>query len=376
MQYKNITLLARSLECGGAERQLVELAKGLHNLKVNVIVGTLYSGGKLEADLKSAGIPVYSLNKKGRWEVIPFFVRFCKFIRSSNTQLIYAFLNIQCILAVLVRLVQPDLRIVWGVRASNLDLSRYDWMARFAYRVECRLSRFADLIIANSNAGRAYALANGFPEAGTIVIPNGIDTDRFKPEPIARCKLRAEWGVRDNEILIGIVARLDPMKDHPVFFHAASELLQQDIEVRFICVGDGNEPYRTELYALAEKSGLGNKLIWAGSRDDMTAVYNALDILVSSSYTEGFSNVIAEGMACGIPCVVTDVGDSKWIVGDTGIVVSPGDPQALAQACQTMITRIRKLQPSLGGKTRRRIIEQFGLDILTRRTEAAFATMD
>ena len=86
--------------------------------------------------------------------------------------------------------------------------------------------------------------------------------------------------------------------------------------------------------------------------------------------------MIAEGMACGIPCVVTDVGDSKWIVGDTGIVVSPGDPQALAQACQTMITRIQKLQPSLGGKTRRRIIEQFGLDILIWRTEAAFATMD
>jgi glycosyltransferase involved in cell wall biosynthesis len=364
----HITLLIRSLECGGAERQLVELAKGLHNSGQKVSVLTFYPGGILEDDLHRAGIPVYSLDKRGRWDVLPFAIRLCRAVSRHDTQVLYAFLGISCIMSILVKLVRPRLRVVWGVRASNMDLGRYDWLARFSYKLECMLSRFADLIIVNSNAGKTYALANGFPEEKTIVIPNGIDTDRYRPDAVARDTLRAEWNITDKDTLIGLVARLDPMKDHPVFLRAAAKLAPALDNVRFVCVGDGPEPYRSELFDLAERLGLKQKIIWAGARKDMTAVYNAIDILVLSSRTEGFPNVIAEAMACGTPCVATDVGDAAYVIGNSGLIVSPGDSDGLADGILGFINLQTIDRQNSSGNVRNRILDQFSAQSLTKNT--------
>ena len=171
------------------------------------------------------------------------------------------------------------------------------------------------------------------------MIPNGIDTEKFRVLPDSRIKLRREWRIRDGQLLIGLVARLDPMKGHPVFLRAAALLAKERDDVRFVCVGDG--PDEMELHQLSHELGLDSVLIWAGSRLDMPAVYNALDILVSSSsYGEGHSNVIVEAMACGVPCVVTNVGDSARIIGEAGggVVVHPDDTDALFMSIQKLIT--------------------------------------
>lgn len=363
-----LTLLCRSLNYGGAERQIVELAKGLKQLGCSVNVLTFYSGGELESDLITAGVQVLSLGKKGRWDIVFFLYRLRSFIRSSGTNIIYAFLGVPCIISLAVKLTNSKLSVVWGVRASDMDLSKYDKLTRFSYWLECFLSRNADWIIANSEVGRLYALSNGFPVTKTSVIPNGINTDHFLPDPCARQKIRKEFALSDEEIVIGLVARLDPMKDHPVFFKAAVTLMQQNLQVRFLCVGDGNESYRTELHTLAEQSGLGSNLIWVGSRNDMPSIYNALDILVSTSYTEGFPNVIAEAMACGVPCVVTDVGDSRLIVGDTGFVVPPKQPDVLAQKIQRMIELLSTQREKLILQTRDRIVKNFSANAMVMAT--------
>lgn len=337
-----ITLFTRSLDYGGAERQLVELAKGLCNAGYPVTVLTFYPHGNLEKDLIAAGVPLHSLNKKGRWDIFPFFLKLCQHIRTSNTKILYAFLGVPGIMGLLASLAYPRLRLIWGVRASNVDLASYDWLSRVSYRIECRLSRYVKLIIANSEAGKNYALANGFPANKTIVIPNGIDIDCFKPDAALRNKVRAEWSIQRDVILIGVVARLDPMKDLPVFFQATQKIIEQYDTVRFVCVGDGPEPYKSELRNFADLVGLSGKVIWAGTRNDMTAVYNSLDILVSSSCSEGFPNVIAEAMACGVPCVVTDVGDSRFIVGDMGFIVPPKEPDLLADKLIEMINIIKQ----------------------------------
>jgi len=359
MRIEKIFILARSLDYGGTERQLVELAKGLHKLGCNVSVGVFYSGGMLENYLNDAGITVIPLNKKGRWDFFLFLFRLCNVVRKNNTDVLYSFLCIPCIMALFVKLVQPDLKIIWGVRASNMDLNCYDWLVKLSYRLECFLSRFPDLIISNSNAGRLYALSNGFPVAKTIVIPNGVDTSLFTPDDNARQKLRAEWNVKDDETLIGLVARLDPMKDHPNFFQAACQLIEQKAPVRFICVGDGVEPYRHMLHALADQMQIADKLIWAGARNDMVAVYNALDIHVLSSITEGFPNVVAEAMSCGTPCVVTDVGDSRLIVGDPNLVVPPKEPVMLAERLNCLIVLNPLLKNDLKIQVRDRIVSNF-----------------
>jgi glycosyltransferase involved in cell wall biosynthesis len=264
--------------------------------------------------------------------------------------------------------------VVWGVRASNMDLDRYDWLSRLSYRIECRLSRFADLIICNSRAGLEYAAAHGFPGGRMTVIPNGIDTEHFKPDAAARERIRAEWGIAESEMLIGLVARLDPMKDHLTCFRAAAMLAQERSDVRFVCVGDGAEPYKSKLYQQASELGLDGRLIWAGARHDMPAVYNALDFATSSSYSEGFSNTIAEAMACSVPCVVTDVGDAKQIVGDTGFVMEPGNPSALASAWQEALKTGVYEKSKRGQRARERIIEHFSLERLIEETARVLET--
>ena len=363
-----IQFLTRSLEYGGAERQLVELARGLKQNGHEVLVIVFYPGGALSSQLVEAGITIVSLDKGGRWDVVPFFLRLLRVVRALHPQILYAFLGVPCILSVFVKMFVPDLKIVWGVRASNIDLSRYDRLSRFAYRMECALSDFADLIIANSHAGRDYALANGFPLKKVVVVPNGIDTDKFQPYRIDGEPLRKEWGITPGEKLVGLVARLDPVKDHPTFIKAAGLLAARCEGVRFVCVGDGPAEYRQRLEELSHLAGIKERIVWAGERQDMKAVYNAFDVAVLSSCSEGFPNVVGEAMACGVPCVVTQVGDTAWIVGDEGVVVPPQNPDALAEGLIEILKKLETEHTTLTEHARSRICNFFGLEAMVNKT--------
>ena len=208
-----------------------------------------------------------------------------------------------------------------------------------------------------------------------VVIPNGIDTDQFRPDKNARTRQRRTWGIDDSEQLIGLVARLDPMKGHPVFLAAAAQLAAQYRATRFVCVGDGPEAYRNELKTLAHELGLEDRLIWAGASSDMAAVYNALDISTSSSgFGEGFSNAIGEAMACEVPCVVTDVGDSAWIVEERRGVVPAGDPEALCSAWLGLLSDPER-RAAMGRTGRQKIEQHFSIRRLTERTEQLLLTL-
>jgi glycosyltransferase involved in cell wall biosynthesis len=363
-----ITLFIRSLAYGGSERQLVALAKGLHERRHSVVVAVFYSGGPLEKELRDAGVMVRALGKRGRWDVAGFLLRLVRFMYEEKPDTLYGFFGTPNILTVLLKPFFPRIRMIWGVRGSYLDFTRYDWLAGLHYEAERRLSRFADLIIVNSRAGLDHAEANGFPKNKMVVIPNGIDAKRFRPDSEARRRVRAEWEVTENEKLIGMVGRLHPMKDHPTFLRAAAMLLQERQDVRFVCVGEGPVGYQRELHALGEELGLSQRLIWAGARGDMPAAYNALDIATSSSYGEGFPNVVGEAMACGVPSVVTDVGDSAWIVGETGVVVPPKNPVALATGWKVSLARDRS---EMALKARLRVEENFSVGQMTEQTEKA-----
>lgn len=368
---KPIVFLARSLESGGAERQLVNLALGLARRGQRVAVAVFYDGGPFGAELAAARIQLFVVGKKGRWDVLPFLTRLLRLLRAQGPAVLHSYLAGPNIIAVVLKPLLPGTRIVWGVRASNMDLQRYDWLARTSYRIERSLARYADLIICNSRAGLEYAAMHGFPRKKMTVIPNGIDTEYFKADAVARSTVRTKWGVSESETLIGLAARLDPMKDHPTFFRAAAVLSQARRDVRFVCVGDGPEPYTAELHRLAAALGLDKELIWAGARRDMSAVYSALDIACSSSSAEGFPNVIGEAMACGVPCVVTDVGDAAHIVGDTGYVTASGDHRALAAAIGRLADLPSSERRALGYACRERVVAEFGMETLAQRTERA-----
>lgn len=364
----NIVFINYQLGYGGAERQLINLVKGLDREKFNPTVLTFYSGVQ-EKELKEANVRVLSLGKKGRWEVFGFLFRLYQKLKILKPDVIHGYLTVPSILTILFKPFFPKARMIIGLRGSKAEFQHYDWLARLVDSLQCFLSRFSSLIIVNSKAGFRDSINQGYPEGKMIVIPNGIDIERFKPNKEAGLSLRREWGIKDGEIVIGRVGRFDPMKDHPTFLHAAALFAKKRSDVRFVCVGNGPDGYTNELVALANQLGLSDRLLWVGLHADMPTIFNAFDMVSSSSsFGEGFPNVIGEAMACKVPCVVTDVGDSSWIVEKTGIVVPPKNPEALAEGWEKI------LDEDINEKTnqaRLRIENNFSLSHLIQRTEEA-----
>ena len=367
-----ILFLSRSLESGGAERQLAVLAAGLSRIGWKVVVVSFYYEGSCGSELEQNGVTIRYLHKKGRWDVVGFTLRLIKVIREECPDIIHGYLPVPNVLSILIRPFLPPHKLVWGIRASNMEMDQYDWLSRWSYQVESKLSGFADMIIANSQAGMEMMREKGFVIDKALMIPNGIDTQKFYPDLAGRARMRDQLGIVAGDKLIGLVARLDPMKDHATFMHAASYLLKMRENARFVCIGDGPARYRRKLMDLSVDLGIEDKLVWVGSIDDMAAMYNAFDVAtLSSAYGEGFPNVIGEAMACGIPCVVTNVGDSAYIVGDTGTVVPTRNPEALAHAWNAMLEKIDKDGHELKIRARERLCLLFGDEALIKQSQQA-----
>jgi glycosyltransferase involved in cell wall biosynthesis len=211
-------------------------------------------------------------------------------------------------------------------------------------------------------------VALGYAPEKMAVIPNGFDLERFKPDNDARIAVRRELGISLDAPLIGLVARFDPQKDHRSFITAAARLLESDASAQFLLCGEGADTDNSELGEWIRAAGIGANCHLLGPRDDMAGITAALDIAVSSSaFGEGFSNAVAEAMACGVPCVVTDVGDSGLLVEDTGRVVAPKESDALAGAMAELLEIGAEGRAKLGRAARRRIEENYSLpDIAAR----------
>ena len=357
-----LLLLARSLEAGGAERQLVELARGLDPSRFAVTVAALYDRGPLRDEVaRLPGVRLERLGKAGRWDLAGPLARLARLVRGAGIDVVYGFLDIANLYALAGGRL-GGAKVAFGVRSSYMDFSRYERSEGAVWRLAALASRAADLVVYNSFAGRDHALAHGFSRRNAAVVPNGIDVERFRPDPEGGRRVRGEWGLAPGARLVGLVGRLDPMKDHGTFLRAAALLRAEDPGLRFACVGEGSGPHAEGLRALEAQLGLGGSLVWAGARRDMPAVYAALDVLaLSSSFGEGFPNVVGEAMACGVPCAVTDVGDAARIVGAEGAVVPPGNPAALAAGVRELLAEPDAARRARGARCRERIAREFPL---------------
>lgn len=352
----SIFILIRSLDVGGAERQVCVLARALHQKGYKVTVGLFYSGGILEKKLRDDGVAIYPLHKKGRWDLIGWFWQYLKAIREVNPDVIYSFLTTSNIVAITGRLFirKP---VVWGIRASNMNLENYDWLAKLTAWVEKKLSRFVKVIIFNANVSRQYCQSLGYSLNNAVVIPNGIDTNIFKPEPASKkVATRNHLAIPLDAFVVGMLARVDPMKDYETFLDAARDLSLKYENFYFVTAGIGTDA--------APWQSLPARFLRLGRWEDVPALLNVLDIMVlSSSYGEGFPNVIGEAMACGIPSVATNVGDAAYIIGDQGTIIPPKNPQALIQAIEAMMQEA----PSKD-KVRDRIVSHFDVPQMVDKT--------
>jgi glycosyltransferase involved in cell wall biosynthesis len=367
-----VALLIRSLGRGGAERQLVTLAKGLRPQGVDVVVLVFYGDGTFEDELVAAGVPVRCLQKTSRWSILRFVSRLVRTLRSERPDVLYGFCTTPNLLALAVKRVVPNMRVVWGVRSANLDLSGYDWLTRLSYRLEAALSSVPDLVIANSQAAVVSLLERGIPSVKVVHVSNGVDVDQYRYDATGRLRVRARWGIGDMDILIGMVTRSDRIKRHDTFVEAAALVAAQNDRARFVCIGlEG--PIAEALRTRFTQLGLQTRFVLEKPADDLPPIYSALDVHVMCSQSEGSSNVVAEAMACGTPCVVTDVGDSRQIVGDSGISVEVGRPDELAQAILSMIDVLRAERESARQAARARIVERYSLEAMASNTLAALS---
>ncbi|MGH7892295.1 MAG: glycosyltransferase [Thermodesulfobacteriota bacterium] len=372
-----------TLGLGGVIRQLSLLAGGLQEKGHQVSVLALYPVDRDWGSMWEAPqVRVRVLYESRPGHIIPesaglvrATLELRRLIKTERIQVLYAFQGHTArLISWLAVCSVPGTKIVWGVQGSTPERRRggYRQKRSPSLYVNKWVSPYVPLMISNSFEGLASRRRLGYRCKSEIVINNGIDTDKFRPDPSARGIVRREWGIPGDSPLIGIAARLSPVKGHADFLKAASLLLRERGDARFVCIGDGDEPYRNELKLLGRDFGLGDLILWAGVREDMPSVLNALDVLCSSSHSEGFPNVIGEAMACGVPCVVTDAGDSALIVADLGTVVPPGDPAALAQGLGGMLDMLPKVRRD---DLRRRIEENFTLEKMIEETEKALEEM-
>jgi glycosyltransferase involved in cell wall biosynthesis len=363
-----IVFIIRKLMGGGAERQLILVSRELVRLGHDVTIAVWSPGGPHEIELNGTGVHYLFIERGGRGNILGFFGRMIAAVRQLRPDVVHGYLDPANFIVAVLRPFLPGCRIVWGVRGSDFVLPQDDYGGRLLTYLNRVMSHFAHIIICNSHDGAAHFAKCGYPSNRIHAISNGIDVERFQPQLERGAALRARWGIKAEEKVIGLAARLDPMKDYETFVAAAKVLTARRSGIRFICVGEGVEPYRKAVLSTLRKSGLGNLLRWEGFMDDMPAFYSALDAATLTSWTEGFPNAVAEAMACGVPCAVTAVGDAPLIVGETGEVVPVGNAEALAAGWQRLLNR---MGPDLSFACRARIADQFSVSRLIVATEDA-----
>lgn len=259
--------------------------------------------------------------------------------------------------------------VLWNIRQALYDIRAERRMTAGVIRMGARKSASPAVIIYNSETSAQQHEAFGFRAEKRVLIPNGFDSQLFRPNPEARQQICAELGIGNHAVIVGLIARYHPVKDHESFLRAAGLVAREHPNVYFLLAGPGVTREEPVLAKAVADNRLQDRVFLLGERSDIPHVTAALDIACSASWAESFSNAIGEAMACGVPCVVTDVGESAHIVGATGLCVAPRDPGALATAIGQLISAGPDCRQERGRAARLRIEDDFSLPAVVRRYE-------
>lgn len=352
---------------GGAEVQLMRLIAASDPGRFEHTVVGLGPEGPLAQSLRQAGAEVISLGLKPTATALPKGVgQLARLIGKIRPDLVQGWMyhaNLLGLIAARLTGVRP---VLWGVFCSDMDMKQYSLGARLLFKACVLSAKQPGAIVSNSQVGVEFHVGLGYPRDTQLVISNGFDTENYRPDAKARAELRAQLGLSEDQVLIGNVARFDPMKDHAAMLAAAAQVAVEFPQARFITLGLDMEPGNPAL-AAALAPPLAGRFFLKGSQHDVPRWLAAMDLHLSSSvFGEGFSNTVGEAMAVGLPNVVTDVGDSARLVGDTGLVTASGQPGQLAAALKELLLLSGTERKNLGLLARRRIMENFSLEVMAR----------
>ena len=364
------------LAAGGAETMLYRLLSKMDTARFENEVISLTSLGEIAEKIEANGVPVRALGmRKGVPNPIPV-ARLFHWIRRSQPQVVQSWMYHANLIGGLTARLARHTSVVWGIHHVNLEPRVNKRLTIWIAEVCASMSKWLPscVVFCSQAALRSHTLL-GYAAKKMVVIPNGLDLDEFKPDPTARVCVREELGIGAEAIVIGIAARFHVLKDYRNFVQAAGWLRKRFSDVHFVMCGLDITPDNRELKQWINDSGVRMHCHLLGKRRDMARLFSAFDIATSSSTSEAFPLSVGEAMACGTPCVVTDVGDSALIVGDTGRVVAPGDPDGLATAWSELIEAGPEVRHHLGIAARRRVHQHFALASVVRRYESIYAQL-
>ena len=358
-----IVHLIVGLTMGGAEGMLYKMVSAAvsERPKEKHVVISLGDSGVYGKRLRQLGIEVHTLNAERGGLPLVAGIRLWTLLARIRPELVQCWMYHAMLAGTLMKFIPGiSYKLVWNVRYALDDLAAEKFATRLLIRSLAYMSGLPNRIVYNSYTSRDQHGRIGYQAHSAIVIPNGFDTDRFRPDIGAKARLKEKLGVSGSIPLIGVVGRFHPVKGFPYFVEAAAHVSKL-YDCDFVMVGEGVDNQNKLLVGLIEKYGLEKRLHLIGPVDDVPQLMAALDVYVSSSTSEAFANVIGEAMACGVPCVVTDVGDSARIVGDSGHVVPPRDSSALARGIVRYLELDEEERRKLGKKARTKIMERYSV---------------
>jgi len=348
---------------------LTRVATGSDRDRFASLVVSITMGGAMEGILTRAGIRVETLGmRRGRFDPRGI-ARLSRILRAWRPHLLQTWLYHADLLGLPARLLGHAPRLLWNIRCTESIGSAA------LRRVLSSCSAMPDGVVVNSVAGQQFHQQRlRYHPKRWEYIPNGFNTRELRPDEGARNRLRGELGIGETTTVIGMAARHHPMKDHANFLAAAARLAQRRDDVVFVLAGTGITPDNQALIAAVGKHGLMQRVRLLGERSEIDAVYPAFDIAtLSSAFGEGCPNVLGEAMACGVPCVATDSGDSAQLLGDTGLVVPRRDPAALGAAWEWFVEMSSAERREYGRRARERIVRDYDINVIIRRYEALYA---
>ncbi len=356
-----ITHITTGLDNDGAEAILFHVIKNTLNEMDHSVI-SLRDAGFFGRKLTDLGVEVTTLNMSKNLSDLSSSMKIFSLLRKQGPDLVQTWMYHANLAGGVIAAITGLRKIAWGIHHCSLQ---HDKLSTRAVAKMCGcLSAFVPSVVVFCSKEAALVHQKlGYIKSKTRVIQNGYDLSRFKPDNTARRELRSQWDIDDSEMLIGMVGRWHPCKDHGNLLSALSILKAKGVKFRCVLTGPEITRDNAELLTLCKQHGLAQQIILTGPRTDIPDVMNALDIHVLSSLSEAFPNVIAEAMASGTPCVATDVGDTREIIGNDERIAPPQHPKRLAEAIATLLSRIEHEGRHIAGlQCRQRILQNFSME--------------
>jgi glycosyltransferase involved in cell wall biosynthesis len=372
----NVVHVITGLRRAGAETMLAKLLEVMDADRFRQTVMVLRDKGELGARIEQAGVPVIPMHMRDAFDLPRVVLQIRNLLRKAKPHIVQTWLYHADFVGTLAAKAAGGSRVIWNVRCSNMNFQDYSPSTRLICSLLAHMSSIPDTIISNSLTGQKVHSELGYHPRAWRILPNGFDTERFRPDAARAAEFRRSLGTGASTPLIGLPARLDPMKDQDNFLNAAALLASDLPEARFVLVGRSLDPGNGEVMSRIAARGLNGRVHLLGERSDMETVMAGLDIVtLCSAYGEGFPNVLGEGLSSGVLCVATDVGDSAAIVGSHGRIVPPRRPAELAAAWREILALEPETRREMGMQARRHVIEHYSLPAIGRAYEDLYASI-